>query len=98
MRNDNILVRFNRALYGTIQSADTSKMYDPDNSISKALIARLASATSINIKDLFHPFVLPGSIHCSDTSGVIAFEKGLLRQMYQNSGLSLDEQRDDRDL
>jgi hypothetical protein len=65
--------------------ADTSKIYDPDNSISSALIARLASATSTNVKDLCHPFVRPGSIHCSDKSVVVHFEKGLLDTGAQGS-------------
>ena len=49
------------------------------------MIAQLASATSTNIKDLCHPFVRPGSIHCPGTSDIIAFEKGLLDTGAQGS-------------
>ena len=39
----------------------------------------------MTIRDLCHPFVRPGSIHCSESSVVITFEKGLLDTGAQGS-------------
>ena len=39
----------------------------------------------MTIRDLCHPFVRPGSIHCIESSVVITFEKGLLDTGAQGS-------------
>ena len=51
----------------------------------------MASATSTDVKDLCHPFVRPGSIHCSDKSVIIKFEKGLLDTGAQGSNFISQE-------
>ena len=65
--------------------ADNSKIFDPDNTISTALIAQLASAISVDPKDLCHPFIRPGTIRSPDGSSTIDFEKGLLDTGAQGS-------------
>lgn len=60
-------------------------MFDPDNIISEALLAQLASATSTNTKDLCHPFIRPGYILNPDNTGHIPFAKGLLDTGAQGS-------------
>ena len=65
--------------------ADSTTIFDPDNSISCALLARLASATSTDARHLCHPFVRPGTIHSSPTEPAISFQKGLLDTGAQGS-------------
>jgi hypothetical protein len=65
--------------------ADSTTIFDPDNSISCALLARLASATSTDARHLCHPFARPGTIHSSSTEPAISFQKGLLDTGAQGS-------------
>lgn len=45
----------------------------------------------MNVKDLCHPFVRPGSIHCPDKSDMINFDKGLLDTGAQGSNFISNE-------
>lgn len=72
-------------MQGEDHPADNPKIFDPDNTISTALIAQLASAISVDPKDLCHPFIRPGTIRSPDGSSTIVFDKGLLDTGAQGS-------------
>ena len=72
-------------MQGEDHPADNSKIFDPDNTISTALIAQLASAISVDPKDLCQPFIRPGTIRGPDGSSITFFEKGLLDTGAQGS-------------
>ena len=72
-------------MQGEDHPADNPKIFDPDNTISTALIAQLASAISVDPKYLCHPFILPGTIRSPDGSSTIVLDKGLLDTGAQGS-------------
>ena len=71
--------------------ADNPKIFDPDNTISTALIAQLASAISVDPKDLCHSFIRPGTIRSPDGSSTIVFDKGLLDTGAQGSNFTSED-------